>query len=238
MHKRLFWSGILSAGSGSFSEEYCSFMAAKMKIKCPACNTVLSIPAEAAGKIVKCPCGKQLRAPAAAAGPTAVPSPSSSSAPSGGGDAAGLGSFSSGGAEANAFDDLPGMEPTAAADPFSQTSPYAPPSPGSSGNPAGPQRLVPGAASNQTHPVAIVSLVFGILSLTLGCCCWLHIPLGLTAVVTGGFGIHFGNQGRGGKGMSIAGLIMGIISLLIYTVLAFIGVAAQFANMPNGPFNQ
>jgi hypothetical protein len=38
--------------------------------------------------------------------------------------------------------------------------------------------------------------------------------------------------------MAIAGLIMGIISLVMYTILAIIGVAAQFANMPNGPFNQ
>ena len=36
-----------------------------MKIKCPACQAVLSIPPAAAGKVVKCPCGKQLRAPGA-----------------------------------------------------------------------------------------------------------------------------------------------------------------------------
>ncbi|TWU40919.1 zinc ribbon domain-containing protein [Novipirellula artificiosorum] len=34
-----------------------------MKIKCPGCSTVLNVPDAAAGKIVKCPCGKQLRAP-------------------------------------------------------------------------------------------------------------------------------------------------------------------------------
>lgn len=40
-----------------------------MKIKCPACSKVLAIPESAAGKVVKCPCGKQLRAPGAAAAP-------------------------------------------------------------------------------------------------------------------------------------------------------------------------
>ena len=40
-----------------------------MKIKCPSCGKVLSIPEAAAGKIVKCPCGKQLRAPGGAAAP-------------------------------------------------------------------------------------------------------------------------------------------------------------------------
>ena len=34
-----------------------------MKIKCPACQTVLQIPDTAAGKVVKCQCGKQMRAP-------------------------------------------------------------------------------------------------------------------------------------------------------------------------------
>ena len=39
-----------------------------MKIKCPSCQSVLNIPPSAAGKLVKCPCGKQLRAPNAPAG--------------------------------------------------------------------------------------------------------------------------------------------------------------------------
>lgn len=43
-----------------------------MKIKCPSCQQVLNIPPAAAGKLVKCPCGTQLRAPAAASGGTAA----------------------------------------------------------------------------------------------------------------------------------------------------------------------
>jgi uncharacterized RDD family membrane protein YckC len=52
-----------------------------MKIKCPACSQNLAIPESAAGKVVKCPCGKQLRAPspttsaAPAAKPVAAPKP-------------------------------------------------------------------------------------------------------------------------------------------------------------------
>lgn len=37
-----------------------------MKIKCPSCQSLLNIPDAAAGKVVKCPCGKQLRAPGGA----------------------------------------------------------------------------------------------------------------------------------------------------------------------------
>lgn len=34
-----------------------------MQLKCPGCSRTLKIPDSAAGKVVKCPCGKQLRAP-------------------------------------------------------------------------------------------------------------------------------------------------------------------------------
>ncbi len=49
-----------------------------MKIKCPACSTVLNVPDSAAGKIVKCTCGKQLRAPG-----NAAPQKPATSAPAG-----------------------------------------------------------------------------------------------------------------------------------------------------------
>lgn len=210
-------------------------MATNMKIKCPSCEAVLNIPASAAGKVVKCPCGKQLRAPAAPAGNTAAGSdpggadPAPTSATSG---------TASGSTESSLFDDLPSAAPSNAPNPFTQNSPYTPPAASGGGNAAPTQHVAPTAASNQAHPVSIVSLVFGILSLTLGCCCWLHIPLGITAAVTGGFGIHFANQGRGGKGMAISGLIMGIIALVLYTIIAILGIAFNIANMPNGTFNQ
>ena len=54
-----------------------------MKIKCPGCATLLQIPDSAAGKVVKCKCGKQLRAPAkpTSASP-ARPQPTPQQAPS------------------------------------------------------------------------------------------------------------------------------------------------------------
>ena len=52
-----------------------------MKIKCPACSKVLSIPDSAAGKIVKCPCGKQLRAPGAASPSASAPAASRPAGP-------------------------------------------------------------------------------------------------------------------------------------------------------------
>ena len=44
-----------------------------MKIKCPACSKLLTVPDTAAGKVLKCPCGKQLRAPSVSGGATPAP---------------------------------------------------------------------------------------------------------------------------------------------------------------------
>ncbi len=70
-----------------------------MKLKCPGCAKLLQIPDSAAGKVVKCSCGKQLRVPAAktaapkAAAPKAAapqrpaaarPAPAAPAAPMGG----------------------------------------------------------------------------------------------------------------------------------------------------------
>ncbi|NND96919.1 MAG: hypothetical protein HKN47_06275, partial [Pirellulaceae bacterium] len=46
-----------------------------MQIKCPKCGKLLNIPETAAGKIVKCPCGTQLRAPGGGAKATATKPP-------------------------------------------------------------------------------------------------------------------------------------------------------------------
>jgi hypothetical protein len=40
-----------------------------MKLKCPACSKTLQIPESAAGKVVKCGCGKQIRVPGDSSAP-------------------------------------------------------------------------------------------------------------------------------------------------------------------------
>lgn len=105
---------------------------------------------------------------------------------------------------------------------LSQTNPYqSPPS-----KPGGPP-----VQSGKVHPVAIVSLVLGVLAWTIGCCCWLHVPLGLAAAITGGIGLHFANQGSGGKGMSIAGLVLGVAALIVLTILGIVGFALNLQEM-------
>ena len=83
---------------------------------------------------------------------------------------------------------------------------------------------------NQT--LSIVSLVLGILSGTIGCCCWLHVPLSIAAIVTGFMGMQKVKAGTGGGyGMALAGVIIGGIVLVLYTVLAFAGLAFNLSQI-------
>ncbi|PAY18134.1 hypothetical protein CKO51_17935 [Rhodopirellula sp. SM50] len=52
-----------------------------MKIKCPGCASLLQIPDTAAGKVVKCKCGKQLRAPGGPAAASAQAKPPAQARP-------------------------------------------------------------------------------------------------------------------------------------------------------------
>jgi predicted Zn finger-like uncharacterized protein len=76
---------------------------------------------------------------------------------------------------------------------------YAPPPPRSS------------SGGSPGDGAAVASFVMGLFAL-LGCCCWpVAIPLGLAAAVSGGFGL----KSRNNKGLAVAGLILGILSLFL-----------------------
>ena len=78
--------------------------------------------------------------------------------------------------------------------------------------------------------MAVTAMICGILSLT-GFCCFTGIP----AVICGRIAMKQADRGEaGGKGMALAGVIMGIISLvgivgvvLLYVGLIFFAVAAE-----------
>lgn len=75
-----------------------------------------------------------------------------------------------------------------------------------------------GATGVPTNPLAIVSLVSGIL-----CCIPFVAPI--TAIVTGAIAINQIDQGAGstkGKGLAVAGIILGGTSML-FTILGVIG---------------
>jgi hypothetical protein len=69
---------------------------------------------------------------------------------------------------------------------------------------------------NQTLPT--ISMVLGIFSLILICCYGISIPLGAAAAITGYMGMNNANNNPsqfGGKGLAVAGMICGAISLVV-----------------------
>ena len=204
----------------------------KVKIQCPACSAVLEIDTSMSGQVVDCECGKKLRVPTVGGkNPGQHSAPSSSSEELDG--------------EKSAADRSP-QPPQTPQPPQSSTSNAgvnAGPDPASnaaSGAGFGaPEQnpftttssdLNPYAASNSPHggtiqPVpmqtggeqglAIASLVLGICSLTLVCCGGFLI--GIPAVICGVIAIKKANRGEAtGKGMAIAGVSTGGISLALF----------------------
>ncbi len=101
--------------------------------------------------------------------------------------------------------------------PYGQPPSYPPQPPGGYGNYGQPV---------QTSPLAIVSLVLGIVGLL---CCTFFV-LGIAAAVTGFIARKQINESQGrqkGSGMALAGLILGVVSVLLalaYWALVITGV--------------
>jgi len=89
----------------------------------------------------------------------------------------------------------------------------------------GPQMQPP-----QGNGIAVASLVLGICALVLFFLWFLAPILGLLAIIFGALGISKANKiGGKGKGLAIAGLITGVLGLLISIALVvlFIGFASK-----------
>lgn len=97
-------------------------------------------------------------------------------------------------------------------------------------SPNQPQYMAPPLAvrgQNQTLPT--ISLILGILGLVL-LCCWGGIPFGIAAAITGYLGMNNANnnpQQYGGKGLAIAGLIMGGASVAFGVIMLLIAIAGN-----------
>ena len=205
-----------------------------MKIKCPACDAVLEIDSSMSGQVVDCECGKKLRVPNVNRADGGSRPVAGSDSLAGSDSAAGLGAVGVAGSAierspeaAQSFTSSTGTSVGVGApeqNPFRSSSdemnPYA-----ASNNPYD--------AANQPVPIqtggdqglAIASLVLGICSLTLVCCGGFLI--GIPAVICGVIAIKKANRGEStGKGMAIAGVTTGGISLglfVAYLVLAILG---------------
>lgn len=80
-------------------------------------------------------------------------------------------------------------------------------------------------AMSPNQSLAVVSLILGISSLTVGWCCSLALLLAPAALITGVMAKNRADkepQLYGGRGMAIGGIVMGAISLAAYVLFIII----------------
>jgi len=98
------------------------------------------------------------------------------------------------------------------------TAPYPPP--------------IPAAGAQPNNTFGLVALIVGIVSIPLGCCFFLGIPVGIVAGVFGYLGKQKAEQGLAtNRGQAVAGLICGGVGVVI-GVLAVIATTLLNMNLP------
>ena len=211
-----------------------------MKIKCPGCSDEFVLDASMSGQVVDCTCGIQLRVPS---------SPSVGSGRAGGASDAFPGSTSEvdpASPATGSKPDVPGSPglgnlPEMEANPCSATqehtqNPFA--APVNSDVQTNPYASPGGAQfTYQALPqgYAIASLVLGITSLVTTLLCCGGFIFAIPAIVCGVIGIKQAKQGiAGGRGMAVAGLVIGVVVLaltligvLVYAGMVFFTIQKQ-----------
>jgi hypothetical protein len=89
-----------------------------------------------------------------------------------------------------------------------------------------------GAPPQQSNTQGVLALIFGILGLVLSLCCW---PVGLLFDIAAGalgfVGLNRAKQGlASNRGMALAGVILGVVGLLIAIVLAILQVSGALGS--------
>lgn len=90
------------------------------------------------------------------------------------------------------------------------------------------------APQEQKSTLAIVSLVCGIVGIVLGCCCCLGPVAGVAAIITGVMNIK---KQAPGKGMAMAGIIMGAISVVLYLIIFIVNMVTGASTALLDSFN-
>ncbi|MEU9506783.1 DUF4190 domain-containing protein [Micromonospora sp. NPDC048170] len=85
----------------------------------------------------------------------------------------------------------------------------------------------------QQNTLGLVSMILGIASIPL-VCCYLGIPLGIAALVTGWLGKQKADQGQAGNSQALAGLICGAIGVVL-GLLQIAYVVFGLFNLPDQP---
>jgi hypothetical protein len=82
----------------------------------------------------------------------------------------------------------------------------------------------PTASTSPTNGSAVASLVLGILAVVLCWTVYLGIGLGALAIVFGALGIGRARAAETNKGMAVAGIVLGIVGLVLSLVLIVVVV--------------
>ena len=205
-----------------------------MKIKCPACENVLQIDESLSGQVTDCICGKKLRVPQ-------VPD-SNPAGPTGAGDPESARQGPAGQADATS-ESLPQPEHETENVGAGSNAPAQPDALGKNPYAQQQDQLNPYAATSDSFPpdtntgLAVASLVLGITSIIFAFICCGGFVFAIPAVVCGVMGIKQANRGQAsGKGMAIAGVIMGGIVLVLTTIIVLLYGAMLLFGLQNQGF--
>jgi hypothetical protein len=93
----------------------------------------------------------------------------------------------------------------------------------------GPIRVLP---TSRTNPLATTGMIMGILSLTLGCCCY-GVPFNVLGIVFSLIALAQIKQDpqQQGRGLAIAGLVLSILSLVLALLLVVFGLALNSSDV-------
>ncbi len=94
---------------------------------------------------------------------------------------------------------------------------------------ANPQQYAPPPPQYQApapkQGLSITAMVVGIVGAVFSWVPFLGLILGIIAATFGGVALYQGKQGKqGGKGMAIAGLVLGIFAIALFVTFLIIGV--------------
>ncbi len=83
--------------------------------------------------------------------------------------------------------------------------------------------------AKKTNTLAIVAVVCGGVGLVLSFCCGVFgVPVDIAAIVCGAIALsQIQRTGEQGRGLAIAGIVMGVLWIILAIVMVILGVAMQ-----------
>jgi hypothetical protein len=121
-----------------------------------------------------------------------------------------------------------GWTPLGSVEGFGHLFTIGSPAPGSYGAAPGP------GSTPQVNPLAITGFILSLIALTVGLCCCYGLPFNVAGIVFSAIGlVQIKNHPErySGRGLALAGLIIGIASILIGVVLLILGVALSWSDI-------